>query len=85
MVIRCQLKRRYVLWRQEDPEFAAKWDAAVAEGIDRLEDEAIDARLKAFSVPSITAEFPSVRSRKYSDKLLMFLIKRRRPEVYEIA
>ena len=28
------------LWRQEDPEFAAKWDEAVAVGIDRLEDEA---------------------------------------------
>jgi hypothetical protein len=28
------------LWRQEDPEFAAKWDEAVADGIDCLEDEA---------------------------------------------
>ena len=51
------------LWRQEDPEFAAKWDEAVAMGIDRLESEARRRALKG------------------SDKLLMFLLERRRPEV----
>ena len=52
------------LWRQEDPEFAAKWDEAVAEGIDRLESEAYR------------------RAVAGSDKLLIFLLERRRPEVW---
>jgi hypothetical protein len=52
------------LWRQQDPEFARKWDEAVAVGIDLLEDEA---RRRAF---------------EGSDKLLMFLLERRRPEVW---
>jgi hypothetical protein len=52
------------LWRQEDREFAAKWDEAVAVGIDRLETEAYRRALEG------------------SDKLLMFLLERRRPEVW---
>ena len=52
------------LWRREDPEFAAKWDDAVADGIDLLEDEARRRALEG------------------SDKLLMFLLERRRPEVW---
>ena len=51
------------LWRREDPEFAQKWDDAVADGIDLLEDEARRRALEG------------------SDKLLMFLLERRRPEV----
>jgi hypothetical protein len=51
-------------WRQEDPEFAAKWDDAVADGIDLLETEVFR------------------RAMEYSDKLAMFLLKKRRPEVY---
>ena len=52
------------LWRREDPEFAAKWDEAVAMGIDRLESEAYRRAIDS------------------SDKLLIFLLERRRPEVW---
>jgi Beta-ketoacyl synthase, N-terminal domain len=52
------------LWRREDPEFAQKWDDAVADGIDLLEDEVCRRALEG------------------SDKLLMFLLERRRPEVW---
>ena len=52
------------LWRREDPAFSAKWDDAVADGVDLLEDEA---RRRALAG---------------SDKLLMFILERRRPEVW---
>jgi hypothetical protein len=70
------------LWRHEDPEFAAKWDAAVAQGIDRLEDEAHRRAVEGVKRPVYRGGVLVGEMTKYSDTLLMFLIKRRRPEVY---
>ena len=70
------------LWRQEDPEFAAKWDEAVAEGIDRLEDEAFRRAVKGVKRPVYRGGVLVGEITEYSDRLLMFLLKRRRPEVY---
>ena len=70
------------LWRQEDPEFAQKWDEAVAEGIDRLEDEAHRRAVEGVKHPVYRGGVLVGEMTKYSDKLLMFLMKRRRPEVY---
>jgi hypothetical protein len=54
-------------WRQADPAFAARADAAIEEGTDRLEDEA---RRRATLKDGA------------SDTLLIFLLKARRPETY---
>ena len=70
------------LWRQEDPEFAAKWDEAVAEEIDRLEDEAFRRAVKGVKRPVYRGGVLVGEITEYSDRLLMFLLKRRRPEVY---
>jgi hypothetical protein len=70
------------LWRQEDPEFAAKWDEAVAEGIDRLEDEVYRRAVEGVKRPVYRGGVLVGEITKYSDKLLMFLLQRRRPEVY---
>jgi hypothetical protein len=51
-------------WRTHDPEFKAKWDEAMEQGADRLEDVARD------------------RAVAGSDRLLIFLLKGRRPEKY---
>jgi hypothetical protein len=70
------------LWRQEDPEFAAKWDEAVAEGIDCLEDEAHRRAVEGVKRPILRRGVIVGETTEYSDKLLIFLLKRRRPEVF---
>jgi hypothetical protein len=51
-------------WRQAYPALAPRWAAALEQGLDCLEDEAIR------------------RAFEGSDKLLMYVLNRRRPEVY---
>ena len=66
-------------WRNEDPIFAADWEDALEIGLDSLEDEAIRRAREGIEQP-IYHQGRQVRSvRKYSDLLLMFLIKHRRP------
>jgi hypothetical protein len=71
------------LWRRQDPEFARKWDEAVVEGIDLLEEEARRRAVDGFNERPVYHRGVIVGEiREYSDKLLMFLLKRRMPEVY---
>jgi hypothetical protein len=70
------------LWRQEDPEFAVKWDEAVANGIDLLEDEARRRAVEGVKRPVYRRGVLVGEITEYSDGLLIFLLKRRRPEVY---
>jgi hypothetical protein len=70
-------------WRKNDPEFAAAWDEAVAEGVDRLEDEAHRRAVEGYNSRPIYHKGKKVGEiRKYSDSLLTPLLKCRRPEVY---
>lgn len=68
-------------WRDDDPAFAAEWDEAVEEGCDVLEDEA---RRRALGYDEVTMEggVEVKRVTKYSDNLLMFTLKARRPEKF---
>lgn len=69
-------------WREADPEFAAEWDEAVEAGTEELEEEA---RRRAFSgvdEPVFYQGEVCGEVRKYSDTLLIFLLKGRRPEKY---
>lgn len=71
------------LWRQSDPDFAAKWDEAVADGIDLLEEEVRRRAVDGVNERPIYHRGVQVGEIKdYSDKLLIFLLKTRRPEVY---
>jgi hypothetical protein len=69
-------------WRREDPDFAAAWELAYEQGTDKLEAEA--QRRAHDGVPDFRLdregnEHPLIR---YSDTLLIFLLKGRRPEKY---
>jgi hypothetical protein len=69
-------------WRAADPLFAAAWDEAVETGTDELEEEA---RRRAFSgvdEPVFYQGEVCGEIRKYSDTLLIFLLKGRRPDRY---
>jgi hypothetical protein len=71
------------LWRKNDPEFAAAWDEAVTEGVDRLEDEAHRRAVEGYNSRPIYHKGKKVGEiRDYSNSLLALLLKSRRPEVY---
>jgi hypothetical protein len=71
------------LWRKNDPEFAAAWDEATSEGVDRVEDEAHRRAVEGYNPRPVYHKGEKVGEiREYSDSLLALLLKSRRPEVY---
>ncbi len=69
-------------WRKEDQEFANEWDAAEALGTDLLEDEARRRAAQGVDEPVFWKGEVKGFVRKYSDVLLIFMLKARRPEKY---
>ena len=69
-------------WRAADPDFAADWAAAEAEAADRLEDEAMRRAMEGVAVPVFYKGEQVGERRQYSDRLLILLLKARRPERY---
>ena len=65
-----------------DPVFAAAWRKAFAEGTAALEDEALRRAVEGTEQPIYYAGQLVGSTRVYSDRLLMFLLKARRPEKY---
>lgn len=68
--------------RDNSTTFANEWDDALEEGIDYLEEEA---RRRAFEGVDEPLMFQGIKVgtvRKYSDTLMIFLLKGRRPDVY---
>jgi hypothetical protein len=75
-------RSRVYEWREADPSFAQSWDEAVETGTDELEEEA---RRRAFSGVDEPVFYQGEECgviRKYSDTLLIFLLKGRRPDRY---
>lgn len=75
-------RTRVYEWRAADPLFAQAWDEAVESGTDELEEEA---RRRAFSGVDEPVFYQGEECgavRKYSDTLLIFLLKGRRPDKY---
>jgi hypothetical protein len=73
---------RLYVWRKKDPQFAAAWAGAIEAGTDLLEDEARRRASEGTAEPvfwkgEIVATVP-----KFSDSLIIFLLKSRRPEKY---
>lgn len=70
-------------WRDNDPEFAEAWDHAKQVGADVLEDEAIRRAHEGVDEP-VFYKGKKLRTtvRKYSDTLLIFLLKGARPDKY---
>lgn len=69
-------------WRDADPAFAAAWDAALVRGTDALEDEAIRRARLGVDEPVFYQGDECGTVTKYSDTLLIFMLKARRPEVF---
>ena len=69
-------------WREADPDFAKAWDIARDAGTDRLEDEAWRRAYEGNERPVFQAGALVGKTRDYSDLLLIFLLKGRRPDVY---
>ncbi len=70
-------------WREEDAAFAEDWRDAVNQGFDRLEDEAWRRGVEGVLKPVRYRGKVIGHIRKYSDKLLVLLLKRRRPDLYK--
>lgn len=69
-------------WRKEDPEFAAEWEAAYSTGADVLVAEARRRAVKGVAEPVYHMGKVVGTVQRYSDTLLMFLMKARAPEQY---
>jgi predicted transcriptional regulator len=69
-------------WRNEDEEFGRVWVEAAEEGIDRLEDEARRRAVEGVDKSVYYRGKLVGHIRKYSDGLLILLLKARRPHVY---
>lgn len=79
----CQLarlgRRTVYDWRDADPDFAKAWDAALERGTDALEDEAVRRAFQGTLKPVYQQGLRVGTIREYSDTLLIFMLKARRP------
>lgn len=80
---RASISRRAAYeWRDADAEFAKEWDEAIEAGTDGLEQEARRRAYEGVDEPVFYQGEECGTVRKYSDTLLIFLLKGRRPEKY---
>jgi hypothetical protein len=68
--------------RRRDAEFARAWDAALASAMDELEAVAFERARDGVEKIVVRSGGAPVAIREYSDRLLMFMLSRRRPEAY---
>jgi hypothetical protein len=73
-------KQTVYRWRAEDAEFAADWDRAVDLATEDLEKEVRRRAFHGVDEPVFYKGEVCGQIRKYSDSLLMFAIKARKPE-----
>lgn len=69
-------------WRRDDDGFADQWSDALEEGSDRLEDEMLRRAVDGVERPIYHQGKLVGHVREYSDTLLIFMLKARRPEKY---
>ncbi len=77
------VRRTAYKWRDADAEFAADWDHAEEQGTDAMEDEAKRRAVDGVDEPVYYQGKEVGKIRRYSDTLLMFLLKGRRPEKFK--
>jgi hypothetical protein len=68
--------------RDADEAFAARWREAEAEGVEVLEQEAFRRAVQGIDKPIVFQGVVTDTVREYSDTLLIFLLKAKRPGVY---
>lgn len=74
-------RRTAFLWKEKDEEFRARWEDAVEDGVDGLEEEArrrgVEGFLKPVSIGGVREEV-----REYSDTMLKLVLQGRRNTVF---
>lgn len=75
-------RRTVYEWRDADETFAKAWDEAVEFGTDELEEEARRRAFAGVDEPVFYQGEECGTIRKYSDTLLIFLLKGRKPDKY---
>jgi hypothetical protein len=70
-------------WKNADPRFAQAWEAALELGTDALEDEAIRRAHEGTLKPIYQGGKKVGTVREYSDTLMIFMLKARRPERFK--
>lgn len=75
-------RRSVYEWREEDKEFATRWEAALELGTDALEDEAVRRAREGVNKPVFHRGEVCGHVREYSDTLMIFMLKARRPEKF---
>ncbi len=68
--------------RKSDKEFARRWEIAIDEGVDVLEEEARRRALEGTREPIYQGGFLVGHKQRYSDTLTIFLLKAHRPEKF---
>jgi hypothetical protein len=68
--------------KDRDPAFAARWSDALESATDRLHDEAVRRALHGTDRPIFHRGRQVASVRDYDSGLLMFLLRRHRPETY---
>ncbi len=69
-------------WRDTDKEFSEAWDDAIEAGTQEMEAEAIRRAVKGTQKPVFHQGQVCGHVNEYSDTLLIFMLKARRPKVY---
>ena len=70
-------------WREGDQEFARRWEEAYKAGTDVMENEARRRAFEGFEEPVFHQGQVCGHVRKFSDNLLMFLLKARDPDRFK--
>jgi hypothetical protein len=70
-------------WREDDEGFKAEWDSAVEAGTDVMEDEALRRAVNGVSKPVFHKGTACGYVQEYSDTLMIFMLKARRPDKYK--
>lgn len=68
--------------RENDAAFSADWNCALEIGTDALEDEAIRRGLEGIEKPVYQSKTLVGHVREYSDRMLVMMLKARRPEKF---
>lgn len=76
-------RRMAYRYRDEDTEFAKAWDEAVEEGLDLIEEELRRRAVDGIDKPlAFKGELTGDSIKEYSDTLLIFFLKGKRPQVW---
>jgi hypothetical protein len=70
------------LYKADDPKFADAWDEANETAIERMEREADRRAVEGYDKPVFHLGVECGSQRQFSDTLLIFRLKAKRPEVY---